>query len=176
MCDNRWCFLQPTDGSVSNFVGNYFFSDFCGGWVKTLNPNAVNAVSDFAAGIPSPVDLKVSNDGSLYYLARGSGSVNRIQFTSGDNVAPQVNITNPVNGATVARKANVMLTANANDNVGVARVEFYVNGTLQCTDSSAAYSCNWKVPNPPNRTYQIEARAFDGAGNSASGIVQVTSR
>jgi Glucose/sorbosone dehydrogenases len=160
----------------SNFVGNYFFSDFCGGWIKTLNPNAGNSVSDFAAGISSPVDLKVSNDGSLYYLARGSGSVNRIQFSSGDNVAPQVSITNPVNDSTVARKANVTLTANASDNVGVARVEFYVNGSLQCTVSSASYSCNWKVPNPPNRTYQIEARAFDQAGNSASGTVQVTSR
>ena len=160
----------------SNFVGNYFFSDFCGGWIKVLNPNAGNTVNDFATGISSPVDLKVSNDGSLYYLARGSGSVNRIQFSTGDNVAPQVNITNPANGATLARKANVTLTANANDNVGVARVEFYVNGSLQCTDSSASYSCNWKVPNPPNRTYQIEARAFDQAGNSGSAVVQVISR
>jgi glucose/arabinose dehydrogenase len=161
----------------SNFVGNYFFSDFCGGWIKTLNPNAENAVSDFAAGISLPVDLKVSNDGSLYYLARGSGSVNRIQFSSsGDNIPPQVNLTSPLNGATVARKANVTLSATASDNVGVARVEFYVNGNLQCTASGGPYTCNWKVPNPPNRTYQIEARAFDQAGNSASAAVQVTSR
>jgi hypothetical protein len=63
-----------------------------------------------------PVDLKVSPDGSLYYLARGSGSVGRIQFAGpGDNIAPQVSITNPVDGGTVARKANVTLMATASD-------------------------------------------------------------
>jgi glucose/arabinose dehydrogenase len=160
----------------SNYIGNYFFADFCGGWIKTLNPAMGNAVNDFATGIPLPVDLHVSSDGSLYYLARGSGSVNRIQFAGGDNIAPQVSITNPVDHATVARKSNVTLSANASDNVGVTRVEFYVNGALQCTDTSAAYSCNWKVPNPPNRTYQIQARAFDQAGNSANAMIQVTAR
>jgi glucose/arabinose dehydrogenase len=159
----------------STYVGNYFFADFCAGWIKTLNPAMGNAVADFATGISFPVDLKVAPDGSLYYLARGSGSVNRIQFP-GDNIAPQVSITNPADGATVARKSNVTLSANASDNVGVTRVEFYVNGSLQCTDTSASYTCSWRVPNPPNRTYQIQARAFDQAGNSGVATVQVTSR
>ena len=118
----------------------------------------------------------MSPDGSLYYLARGSGSVGRIQFTGGgDNIAPQVSITNPTDGATVTRKANVSIMANASDNVGVTRVEFYVNGNLQCTDTTASYTCSWKVPNPPNRTYQIQARAFDQAGNSGATTIQVTS-
>ena len=161
----------------SSYVGNYFFADFCGGWIRVLNPANGNTVSNFATGISSPVDLKVSADGSLYYLARGAGSVGRIQFSSGgDNVAPLVSIANPADGTTVARKSNVTLTANASDNVGVTRVEFYVNGNLQCTDTAAAYTCNWKVPNPPNRTYSIQARAFDQAGNLATATVQVTSQ
>ena len=160
----------------SNFVGNYFFSDFCGGWIQVLNPSAGNSVSGFATGISFPVDLKVSPDGSLYYLARGSGSVNRIQFSSAENIPPQVSITNPTDGAIVARKANITLSANASDNVGVTRVEFYVNGDLRCTDTSAAYTCAWKVPNPPNRTYQIQARAFDQAGNVGTATIQVTAR
>jgi glucose/arabinose dehydrogenase len=93
-----------------------------------------------------------------------------------DTTPPVVSITNPAQDATVARKSNVTLSATATDNVGVVRVEFYVNGSLQCTDSSSAYTCIWRVPNPPNRTCQIEARAFDQAGNSGSAIVQVTSR
>ena len=39
----------------------------------------------FATGIASPVDLQVAEDGSLYYLARGSGSatgvVSRVRYT-----------------------------------------------------------------------------------------------
>jgi glucose/arabinose dehydrogenase len=160
----------------SNYVGNYFFADFCGGWIRTLDPSMGNAVAGFATGISFPVDLQVSADGFLYYLARGSGSVNRIGFPTADNTPPTVSITSPANGSTVARKAIVTIVASASDNVGVARVEFLVNGALQCTDLSAPYSCNWRVPNPPNRTYQIQARAFDQVGNSATASIQVTSR
>jgi glucose/arabinose dehydrogenase len=161
----------------SAYVGNYFFADLCGGWIKRLDPANGNAVAAFATGISSPVDLKVSTDGALYYLARGAGAVGKIEYPGiADSVPPTVSITNPTQGSIVARKSTIIISATATDNVGVTRVEFYVNGSLQCSDSSAGYTCNWKVPNPPNRTYQIEARAFDQAGNSGSALVQVTSR
>jgi hypothetical protein len=106
--------------------------------------------------------------------------VNRISFTGGggggDTIAPTVSITNPANGADVARRTTITITATASDNVGVTRVEFLVESALQCTDTTAPYSCNWKVPNTRNQTYQLQARAFDLAGNSATANVQVTSR
>jgi len=164
----------------STFAGKYFFSDFCGGWIRMIDPANPSVASDFATGISNPVDLKVSPDGFLYYLARGAGSVNRIGFTGGggggDTIAPTVSITNPANGASVARRTTVTITATASDNVGVTRIEFLVNGALQCTDTTAAYSCNWSVPNTRNQTYQLQARAFDQAGNTATASVQVTSR
>lgn len=171
-------FYNPTAPQFpAQFIGNYFFADFCGGWIRRLNPAAGNTVSDFATGISLPVDLQVSPDGFLYYLARGNGSVNRIGFTqAGDNIAPTVAITSPANGAIVARKSNVTITATASDNVGVTRVEFLVNGTLQCTDTTAPYSCVLRFPAAPNRTYQLQARAFDAAGNSATASIQVTAR
>ena len=101
----------------------------------------------------------------------------RIGFTRrGDNIAPTVAITNPANGATVARKSNVTITATASDNVGVTRVEFFVNGALQCTDTTAPYSCIWHVPDAMNKTYQLQARGFDQAGNIGTSTVQVTAR
>jgi glucose/arabinose dehydrogenase len=60
------------------YQGRYFFADLCGGWIRVLNP-VDNSVSGFAAGIFAPVDLKVGADGSLFYLAQGSGAVFRIQ-------------------------------------------------------------------------------------------------
>jgi hypothetical protein len=161
----------------ATFVGNYFFADFCGGWIRKLDPANGNGVSDFATGISAPVDLKVSDDGFLYYLARGAGAIGRIGFQqSADNIAPTVSITNPADGALVPRKSTVTIAANASDNVGVTRVEFLVNGAVQCTDTSAPYSCNWRVPAAPNKTFQLQARAFDAAGNSGSASVQVRSR
>jgi len=163
----------------ANFVGNYFFADFCGGWIHRLDPTNLTG-SEFATGISNPVDLKVSPDGFLYYLARTAGSVNRIAFTGGggggDTIPPTVSITNPANGAMVTRRSTVTITATASDNVGVARVEFLVNGALQCSDTTSPYSCNWSVPNVKNQTHQLQARAFDQAGNLATASVQVTAK
>ncbi len=71
----------------SDYVGKYFFADFCNGWIRRLDPSN-NTASDFASGIPSPVDLQIGPDGYLYYLARGSGSVFKIVFTA--NQAPTI--------------------------------------------------------------------------------------
>ena len=67
----------------AEYVGDYFFADYCSGWINQLDDSGGNpVVSTFASGISSPVDLAVGPDGSLYYLARGStGVVVRINFT-----------------------------------------------------------------------------------------------
>src|SRR5215211_4263557 len=64
----------------SNFVGKYFFADLCSNWIRVFDP-ATGTASGFATNVSGPVDLKVGSDGSLYYLARGSGAVFRVRFT-----------------------------------------------------------------------------------------------
>lgn len=73
-------FYNPTTNQFpSTYVGKYFFADLCSGWIRVLDPSN-NSATGFATGIANPVDLKVSADGSLYYLALGSASVFRIQY------------------------------------------------------------------------------------------------
>ena len=80
-------FYNPSANQFpGEYFGQYFFADFCSGWIRRLNP-ADNSVTGFATGIPAPVDLRVGPDGNLYYLARGSGSIFRIHYT-----APLVNV------------------------------------------------------------------------------------
>ena len=63
------------------FVGKYFFGDLCSNWIRLFDP-ATGTASGFASNVSQPVDLKVHADGSLYYLARGSGGIlGRVQFT-----------------------------------------------------------------------------------------------
>jgi hypothetical protein len=57
----------------AEYLDDYFFADFCSGWIRRLDPANGNSVVGFATGVPSPVDLKVDDDGSLYYLQRGNG-------------------------------------------------------------------------------------------------------
>ena len=87
-------FYNPaTQQFPAEYTGDYFFADFCGGWINYLaDPSNTNAVANFASGIPAPVDLRVGPEGALYYLARGatstSGVVFKIEFTA--NQAPSV--------------------------------------------------------------------------------------
>jgi glucose/arabinose dehydrogenase len=68
-------FYNPATAQFpAEYVGAYFFADFCGGWIQRLDPLS-EEVNGFATGISLPVDLKVADDGSLYYLARGGGGV-----------------------------------------------------------------------------------------------------
>ncbi len=95
-----------------------------------------------------------------------------------DTIPPSVSITSPTNGNTVSTKTTVTITASASDNVGgtgVAKVEFYVNGVLLCTDTTAAYACLWSVPAKPKVTYTLQAKAYDKSGNTSSKSIQVTS-
>jgi len=73
-------FYDPvTTQFPGSYLGKYFFADFCSGWIRLFDP-AEGTATGFATGISLPVDLTVSADGSLYYLARGAGAVFRIQY------------------------------------------------------------------------------------------------
>lgn len=62
------------------YVGDYFFADFCSGWIRRLDPDT-REVAGFASGISNPVDLKVGRGGNLFYLERGTGSVYVVRHT-----------------------------------------------------------------------------------------------
>jgi glucose/arabinose dehydrogenase len=73
-------FYNPTTVQFpASYVGKYFFADLCSGWIRVFDPSN-NTASDFATGITNPVELKVANDGSLYYLAQDSATLFRVQF------------------------------------------------------------------------------------------------
>jgi hypothetical protein len=75
----------------------------------------------------------------------------------------------------VARKSTVTIGMNAWDDVGVTKLEFYVNGSLVCTNAPTSYTCAWNVPAAPGRTYKLQAKAYDTAGKvGSSSIITVT--
>ncbi|MBB5208314.1 extracellular catalytic domain type 1 short-chain-length polyhydroxyalkanoate depolymerase [Chiayiivirga flava] len=106
---------------------------------------------------------------SSYYIGRFWGLDNL------DAIAPSVALTAPANGASVS--GNVAITASASDNVGVAQVEFLVDGALLGSDTSAPYAATWNAAGAANGSHVLQARATDLAGNvatSASRTVNVS--
>src|SRR5205823_3903540 len=81
-------------------------------------------------------------------LAIAPVSVNHIVLAnssgpSPDLTHPTISITSPSNGTTVSG-ATVAVSANAADNVGVAGVQFKLDGAnLGAERASAPYSVNW---------------------------------
>jgi len=78
-------------------------------------------------------------------------------------VPPTVSLTSPANNSNVSGAVSV--TANATDNVGVTKVEFYLNGVLQTTDTSTPYVYSWNTASLASGSYTLMAKAYDAAGN-----------
>jgi hypothetical protein len=83
-----------------------------------------------------------------------------------DTTSPTVSLTTPASGATVSGTTTV--TAAATDNTGVTKVEFYVDGVLKSTDTTAAYTYAWDTTTATNATHTLQAKAYDAAGNVGS--------
>ncbi len=91
-----------------------------------------------------------------------------------DTTSPTVAVTAPAAGASVGGTVNV--TAAATDDVGVAGVQFLLDGgILGAEDTSAPYSVSWATTATANGAHELAARARDAAGNTTtSAVVAVT--
>jgi poly(hydroxyalkanoate) depolymerase family esterase len=110
---------------------------------------------------------------SSFYAAQFFGLTGGGGGGSGDTVAPTVSITSPAGGTTVS--GALAVTATATDNVGVTRVDFFVDGALKGSDSTAPYAVTIDTTALGNAAHAISARAFDAANNAGtSATVTVT--
>ena len=80
-----------------------------------------------------------------------------------DQSPPSAEITQPANGATVS--GAVAVAVSATDNVGVTRVELYVDYVLRGTDLEAPYLFDWNTTTVTNGTRLLYAKAYDAAGH-----------
>jgi len=84
-----------------------------------------------------------------------------------DTTPPTVSVSAPAAGATVS--GTTTLSANATDNVGVASVQFKVDGVaLGSADTVSPYSVAWDTTKVTNGTHTLTATATDTAGNTAT--------
>jgi peptidoglycan/xylan/chitin deacetylase (PgdA/CDA1 family) len=93
-----------------------------------------------------------------------------------DTAPPTVAITAPTNNSTIT--GTVKVTANASDGgSGVAKVTFYLDGSVLSTVTAAPYTTPWNTKKATKGTHTLTAVAADTAGNSTtSAAVTVTVR
>ncbi|MBP7832708.1 MAG: hypothetical protein KA035_02955, partial [Candidatus Levybacteria bacterium] len=180
---NRLILTNPNLPECS--AKNYIYSrSYPGGWNMIIQPNATVQSGET---VSIPFDLSVSSSASVgshqynfwVYNAWADGSSQArvdgiVQVL--DNVLPSLSITSPVNNSLVLRNTQVTISATAADNVGVTRVEFFVDGVLRCTDTTAAYTCAFKTNKRKNTKHILLVKAYDASGNVKSATSSVTTR
>ncbi len=84
---------------------------------------------------------------------------------TGDPTPPTVAISSPASNAQVSGIVNV--TADASDNIGVAGVQFLLDGVnTGVEDAAPPYGLGWDTRTVSNGAHTLTARARDAAGNS----------
>lgn len=88
-----------------------------------------------------------------------------------DVTPPVAAITSPASGAQLG--GAVTVTATAEDDFSVERVEFCDGQTLLGTDTSAPYSVSWNTLLVPKGQHTLTAKAYDSAGKvtTSAGVV-----
>ena len=89
-----------------------------------------------------------------------------LQVTTGtpDTTVPTTSVTAPANGATVSGTVNV--TATGSDNVGVTKMEIYIDGALRTSNTNAtSITYSWNTTTFANGSHSIVSKAYDAAGN-----------
>ena len=100
----------------------------------------------------------------------GGGAITAIVTGSGagtDTTRPSVAITSPAAGTTVA--GAVVVSATATDNVGVAGVQFKLDGAnVGAEVTTAPYAVTWNTTTTADGAHALTAVARDAAGNTAT--------
>lgn len=101
----------------------------------------------------------------------GGGTVTPPPPPPGDSVAPTALVTQPVNGSTIGNKATVV--ASGQDNVGITKMELFIDGQLKGTSSSGSISYNWNSRKASRGIHTITVKAYDAAGNMGQSSISV---
>ncbi|MDD8026786.1 MAG: Ig-like domain-containing protein [Acidobacteriota bacterium] len=116
----------------------------------------------------------------LNWTGEATGTANPITFAVDHdceitahflNLPPTVQITSPAADAAVL--GTITVTATASDDSGVAKVEFYVDGTLKATDAAVPYAFEWNTLNETPGVHALKAVAYDVPGLTGSHQISV---
>lgn len=167
-------FYNPTTVKYpTDYVGNYFFADYCAGWIKRMNQNNSNAITDFVTGVSRPVDLKTSPDGELYILNRVSdtnnaGKITKIVFATPTHTDPEAGSTNIWCEGESANPLTPPMAVGTDSSVSQSYVYTtatdVTSSTLPTNTGTAEY--NFDVPTTGLYTFLARVNYPDASSNS----------
>jgi len=123
--------------------------------------------------VPLDPDVNVADGSKVHSMVAEHNLIfehtGQIMFENGgvdailDDTWPTISILTPYNGAQVSDIETI--TVLALDNIGISRVEYYIDGYYQTTVSNSPYSWEWNTYPTSDGTYTIVAMVYDRAGH-----------
>jgi subtilisin family serine protease len=166
-------FMSPSSGAtVSSTVPvQVDASDNVGVASVTLSVDGVSPGTDSASPYSFNWDTLSSTNGSHTLVASardaaGNTSTASISVTVNnliDTTPPGISILSPANGGRVSGQVSVLVSAT--DQVGVVRVDLYVDGALTSSTTTAPFTTKWNARRARAGAHTIQCRAYDAAGN-----------
>jgi glucose/arabinose dehydrogenase len=134
------------------------------GWTTRSTADG-NRTEDRTVTAAGPYAATATQNGNAWVMQMAAFKTDAGGTPPGDSTPPTVSITSPASGAQVSGIINV--TADAADNVGVAGVQFLVDGVNSgAVDTAAPYALAWDTRTVSNGGHSLTARAGDAAGNT----------
>ncbi len=125
-------------------------------------------------------DTLPSVNGNYYLTARATDTADQtadatvqvfVANSSGADQPPSVNLIYPVANSKVCGTVNI--EAAATDDIGVAQVEFWLDGQSLGVDTSSPFQKAWATSGVPGGSHALQAVATDTGGNKAQHTIQV---
>ncbi|HYQ85621.1 MAG TPA: glycosyl hydrolase family 18 protein, partial [Bacteroidota bacterium] len=124
--------------------------------------HGLGGIMMFGVGEGYLFDPPLGRDPNELSNTLGAAAGRTISPSVGDTVRPMITLISPANGDTVI--GFVTLAAQASDDVGIARVDFLLNGYVVAKAIRTPYTVLWNAGGALG-SQRIAARAFDIAGN-----------
>lgn len=176
-------FYNPADRQFPNsYQGRYFYADYCRGYIKILDVST-EVTENFATGINRPIDIKVSPNGTLYYIARGgqgggsqsdntasnNGAVWKVEYTGSG--LPSIS-SNPVN-QTVPVGSSATFTVSGSGS-GTLQYQWQRNGSNIAGAKSASYTLSPTSMNDNGASFRCVVLNQNGSATSNNATLTVT--
>jgi len=126
--------------------------------------------------VPLEPDVNVADGSKVHSMVAEHTLIyehsGQIMFENGgvdailDDIWPTISILTPYNNARVVVIETI--TVLALDNIGISRVEYYIDGYYQTTVSNSPYSWEWNTNYTSDGFYTVTAMVYDRAGHYSS--------
>ena len=159
--------VEPTANMVSPYVPKNFEVQYWNGisWVAIPGGSVVNnalVARKFSFSALSTDRIRVYITSAARYSRLVE--IEAYEAVAPTNLPPVVTLTAPLNNAGFTAPATLTFAANASDNDGIAKVEFYNGTTLVGSDDVQPFGYTWN--NVPAGVYSLSAKAYDKLGAS----------